>query len=892
LPAFEPAKPLLHFRLVEKIGEGGMGVVWKALDTTLDREVAIKVLPEALSGDPERLARFEREARILASLSHPNIAAVYGLHESDGTRFLSMELVSGEDLAERLARGPLEPETAIDVARQVSAALEAAHETGVIHRDLKPANIRITNDGRVKVLDFGLAKALDPAGSGVADAGLSKSPTITTGGTIAGAVLGTAAYMAPEQAKGNPVDRRADVWAFGCVLYEMLAGRRVFQAETISETIAQVLMGEPDLDALPGSTPAHVRRLIGRALRRDARVRLQWIGEARVELEEGPSTERGRAEPAGAEPRKSIPLSLASVIALCGVVLGALLVLALSGDRRASEEPGGSRERVVSSILPPAGHSFDTNDGPPALTRDGRRLAFLAAAPGESTQLFVREMQSGEIRRIEGTSGAMMPFWSPDGRQLAFFADGLLKKTDTRGGPIESLAGAPEPLGGSWSDEDVIIFVAHYHSPPRIVDASGGEVRELPAPYDGLLSPWYTWPRLMPGGESYMVALQDIGGRNSGILVVSADGSAPTRRLTRTISRFDLLEPGHLLLWEAGAVRAYTFDFETLELGKEAVRLADAGWSSFLAYGRYAVSSGDMLVLQPGGGPVGDTELITVDRLGREISVVAPLAEYYSPSISHDGRRFAVDITDIQSTHGDVWVFDLERETRTRLAHGELDESDPVWSPDDRALYYRRVPDIFRRDADGARQEETVLKSLVNKEPEDVSPDGRLMIFESEMDENADLWLLDLETGLAEVWLENPWREQDARFSPDGRWVAYTSEESGTAEIHVRSFPAGDRRIVVSTGGGVSPLWSSDGSELFFYSASSEVVSVPVEWIGGEPRFGELQPLFRVRLRRTDHGFDVFPDGRRFLLNRVVTETDPGPLTLIDGWRSLLQPSG
>lgn len=288
-----------------------------------------------------------------------------------------------------------------------------------------------------------------------------------------------------------------------------------------------------------------------------------------------------------------------------------------------------------------------------------------------------------------------------------------------------------------------------------------------------------------------------------------------------------------------------------------------------MAYGRYAVSSGDTLVLQSSGSPVGDTELITADRLGREISVVAPLAEYYSPSISHDGRRFAVDIIDIQSTHGDVWIFDLERETGTRLAYGELDESDPVWSPDDRELYYRRVPDIFRRDAYGARPEETVLTSPVNKEPEDVSPDGRLMIFESESDERADRWLLDLETGHSEVWLQNPWRERDARFSPDGRWVAYTSEESGAAEIHVRSFSAGDRRIVVSTGGGVSPLWSADGSELLYYSASSEVVSVPVEWIEGEPSFGEMQPLFRVRLRRTDHGFDVFPDGSRFLLNRV-----------------------
>jgi len=905
---------LAHYRITAALGAGGMGEVWRATDEKLDREVALKVLPAEFAADPERLARFEREAKVLASLNHPNVAHLYGLESvntqmaagtaapqgsqadaegfvghasrvpiggSSPITFLVMELVEGEDLSERIARGPIPADEAIPIALQIAEALEAAHEAGIVHRDLKPANIKLTENGAVKVLDFGLAKAWESDGG---DSSISMSPTMTRNATMEGVILGTAAYMSPEQARGKKVDRRADVWSFGVVLWEMLTGRKLFEGDTVSDVLAAVLRAEIPWDDLPRSTPFAVERLLQRCLARDPDRRLRDMGDAGLELREPSEPQLQLRGNTGS----SVWRTLLWIAAIAGPVIALMLAGAtFSGWLGGSDST--SPQRVVSNLSAPEGHSFDLNGGPPAVSRDGRNVAFLAREPDGQRFVFVRSLDNADARRLDDTRGAEMPFWSPDGRSLGFFGDGKLKKIGLEDARAEVLAEAPQPLGGSWHDDDTIIFVGDYNSPPRLIAADGGDVRKLPVPFPGLLSTWYAWPRIIPGETHYFFVLQDLGGPRSGTYAASLTGDPQPVLLTRTMSRVELVEPGWLLFWEAGSLKAYPFDGERLEIGSEGVNLADVGWSSYSFSGRFAASPSGILVYQPGTGQFGDTELVAVDRLGRELSVIGPLAEYYSPAVSHDGRRVAVDITDIQKTQGDVWVFDLERGTRTRLAAGPLDESRPVWYPDDNEVFFRRVPDIFVRDVAGAKPERNVIASGINSKPDDIDPEGRFLLYDLEDEDEVDLWVFELESGEARPWLDQPYPEFEGRFSPDGRWVAYTSEESGVNEIHVRSFPGGEERFVVSGGGGTAPVWSRDGSELFYYSADSEITAVPVTWTDGRPVFGRPAPLFRVTLRSNEHSFDVFPDGERFLLNRMVTETDERSLVLVQGWQRELE---
>ncbi len=930
---------LAHYRITSALGAGGMGEVWRATDEKLGREVALKVLPADFAADPERLARFEREAKVLASLNHPNIATLFGLenvvsrpvipsealglpsvipsevegraegsergaapsgdslrrdfstptssddvsarNDRSGVTFLVMELVEGEDLSECIARGAIPFDEAIPIALQIAEALEAAHEAGIVHRDLKPANIKLTENGTVKVLDFGLAKAWESDGG---DSSISMSPTMTRHATVEGVILGTAAYMSPEQARGKKVDRRADVWSFGVVLWEMLTGRKLFDGETVSDVLAAVLRAEIPWDELPRSTPLAVERLLQRCLARDPERRLRDMGDAGLELRE-PSEPQLQVRGNTGTPAWRTLLWIAAI----GGPVTALLVTGAGFSGLFGQSKSTSPQRMVSNLSAPEGYSFDLNVGPPAISNDGRQVVFPAREPDGPSYVFVRSLDNENARRLDDTRGGEMPFWSPDGRTLGFFADGKLKKIGLEDARAEVLADAPQPLGASWADDDTIIFVGDYNSPPRLIAADGGDVRQLPVPIPGLLSTWYAWPRIIPGGTHYLFVLQDLGGARSGTYAASMTGDPQPVLLTRTMSRVELVEPDWLLFWEAGSLKAFPFDTERLRIGSESVSLADVGWSSYSFSGRFAVSPSGILVYQGGTGQFGDTEIVTVDRTGRQLSLVGPLAEYYSPAVSHDGRRVAVDITDIQRTQGDVWVFDLERGTRTRLAAGPIDESRPVWHPDDSEVFFRRVPDIYVRDVEGARPERAFTSNDLNSEPDDIDPDGRFLLYSLESENDVDLWVLEFESGEARPWLDQPYPERDGQFSPDGGWVAYGSDESGSSEIHVRSFPAGDERFVISGGGGRTPIWSRDGGELFYYSADSEITAVPVTWTGGRPVFGRPSPLFRVILRSGDHSFDVFPDGERFLLNRIVTETDERSLVFVQGWQRELE---
>jgi len=703
-------------------------------------------------------------------------------------------------------------------------------------------------------------------------------------GTADGVLLGTAAYMSPEQARGKPVDRRADIWTFGVVLFEMLTGRHPFQGETHSDTLAAVLRQDPDFDLLPDGLSPRVRGLLRRCLERDPGRRLQSIGEARIALEDESEgipdpAERRIAEASDADPprpRSWLPWTVAAAAVIAAILLGTL-----RPGRPA--EPG----RVVSQLLPPRGWTYNTTEGPPVFSPDGCELAFLANDSSGRSHLFLRALDDPEPRLLEGTENAQAPFWAPDGRRLAFFADDKLKKIDLREGSPEVLCDARLPHGGTWSEDGTILFAARFPAGFRMVDERGGAARPLPLPGG---EAWHVlWPQFLPDGRHFLFTVADLEGSNGGIHVGSLDDSESSELLLPAISRAIYAEPGWLLFWQEGNVRAVEFDAATRRLGQEIRGLAQGvGIAQYLVYGRFDAFGEELLVYQPGSGRVGDTELVLLDRGGHRLSVVGPRAEYYAPRLSHDGQHVAVDITEFRgpdSPYGDIWTVDLRRGTRTRLTRSNINASEPIWTPDDANVIYRLNPDLYIRDASGVSEQRLVLESDELKGAHDVSPDGRYLLFSRHVNEG-DLWILDLETGEDTAWIATDYAEMGGRFSPDGNWVAYQSDESGLVEVYLQSFPETRERIVVSAGGGRSPAWRADGGELYYLSAAGEITAVPVAWESGRPLPGEPQALFRVRTRmyRTHGQFDVSPDGQSFLVNRLVIEGGDEPLVLVQNW--------
>jgi serine/threonine protein kinase/Tol biopolymer transport system component len=872
---------IAHYRITAKIGEGGMGEVYRAADDRLNRDVAIKLLPENVENDPARLARFRREAQMLAALSHGNIAAVYGLEEQDGRSAIVLELVEGEDLSERIARGALAFEDARDIALQIAEAFEAAHEKGIIHRDLKPANVKITPDGTVKVLDFGLAKALEGDST---EQDISASPTMTAAATQAGMILGTAAYMAPEQAKGKRVDRRADVWAFGCVLYEMLTGRAPFAGDGVSEVLAHVITQDPDLDALPSGLPAQVTDTIRRCLRKDPRMRLPDIAAARIALTE--ASESGQPEEVPRTARANrLPWAIAALALLLSVAL-----LAVIATRKTP-----TSQRIISGIPAPEGGAFAVIDGAPALSHDGNKLAFVAIDSDGTTRIFVRSLESTEARPLVGTEDAQNPFWSPDGRRLGFFAGGFLKTIELAGGSPEIVTRVEGlSAGGSWNSQGTIVFGIQDTRPLRRVSASGGEAELLGALVEAGKQAFYQWPRFLPDGEHVLFNLFDLEGGKTGIYVARLDAVDEAKFLVGAQSNASYVEPGYLLYTEEGTLLARGFDPESLQLTEETLRLAEnVTESSAGLFSLYSASQDGRLVYLPRIAElrsVGPVQLVIVDRKGTQKSLVAADADFWNPRLSHDGTRLAVDITDIAGrTFGDIWVLDLEREARTRVTRHATDESVPVWSPDDSEIYFYRIPDLFVRDASGVGAERLVWKSDETKQANDVSPDGRHLLFSEHGESGSRLWLLDLQSGQAEPWIESDYITSRARFSPDGDWVAYISDETGRPEVYITNFPEADRRVIVSADGGHNVIWSHDGSELYYHNPAQELVAIPIDWSSGdEPRPGKPESLFRVRLRSQASDYSsspigALPDGSGFLVNRLNSDGTDVPLVLVQG---------
>jgi serine/threonine-protein kinase len=839
---------IAHYRIVSKLGEGGMGEVWRATDTKLNRDVAIKILPDTFAQDSGRMARFAREAQVLAALNHPNIAVIHGVEE----RALVMELVPGPTLAERIAQGPIPLDEALAIAKQIAEALEYAHERGIVHRDLKPANIKITPEGRVKVLDFGLAKAMtgewaqgDPA----------SSPTLTmrAGASVAGMILGTAAYMSPEQARGQNVDKRADIWAFGVVLFEMLTGRTLFAGATVSDTLAAVL--KTDVDLSPIAEP--VRSVVEKCLRKDARRRWRDIGDVRLALEEGvPAT-------SPVQPQRSVlPWAIAAGMVAMTVAVSLLLWRAT----RPVEHP---LTRLSVDLGPTALTGLNLTA---AISPDGRRLVFSARGPDGKQQLATRLLDQVQPTLLPGTEGGSDPFFSPDGQWIGFFAGGDLKKISVQGGAPVTLCGAFNPRGASWGEGDRIIAGMGLTAPLYRIPVAGGTGRPLTKLAPGELT--HRWPQVLPGARAAIftaspsLASMD----NANIESVSLKtGQAKFLQSGGYYGRY--LPSGHLVYVHQGVLFGVKFDPERLEVRGTAVPLLDdVAVNPVTGGGQFDFSATGTFVYASGKSAAQVWQLSWLDASGKMEPLVAVPGAYIYPRLSPDGRKLALIVS------GDIYVHDLEWDTASRLTFSG-DASSPMWAPDGKHLVFQSVSSGSRISwirSDGAGDPQTLLEQANNLVPSSFSRMGRLVYIERSPVTGLDLWTLPLDLtdpdrpkpGKPEPFLRTPNDEVSPRFSPDGRWIAYRSNESGNNEIYVRPFPAASGgKWQISAGGGLYAAWSSNGHELFYETADFRIMVVDYKvegasFVPGKSRLWSDKQLFYTG----SSNLDLAPDGKRFVV--------------------------
>jgi len=870
--SLQSGRMLSHYRLVEKIGEGGMGVVWKALDTTLGREVAVKVLPDLFARDAERLSRFEREAKLLASLNHPNIAAVYGLHEAEGARFLAMEMIGGEDLARRLDRGPLPLEDVLRIALQMAQGLEAAHESGVVHRDLKPANIQVTADGKVKILDFGLAKAL--AGeSGISSADPSLSPTLAVAGTMAGVILGTAAYMSPEQAKGKTVDRRADIWAFGAVLYEMLTGSKLFDGETISDMLASVLKTDPDWNTLPAGTPHALRVLLARCLEKDPLRRLRDIGDARIVLEEILSGKGDAQQPAPAE---AAPVAKArSGLVTAVAVLGVAILAAAATWMLLPAPPEGQPyhlEVTVSGDLP----LLQIQGSAAVLSPDGRYLAYVTGSPSDvsATRLHVRYLGRLEETELTGATGAYNPFFSPDGQWVGFVTPTELKKVSITGGTPLVLCAVSLSRGATWGDNGMIVFAPTPNGGLMQIPAAGGAPSELTGLSEGEVS--HRWPQFLPGGKKVLFTSYTSGDRNAGrIEVVDVDTGARTvLQQGGTYGRY--VSSGHLLYINSGTMFAAPLDLGSMKPATLPAPVLQGISSSVEGGAQYDVSRNGTIVYLTGQVAGARNTMVWTDPGGRMSPVSSVRREYQTPRLSPDGKRIAVVI--VADGNSDVWVHDLERDTQTRLTFDEARDIHPVWSPDGRYVYFTSnrggTWGILRKRSDGSGEEESIFQSDDEIDVYSASPDGRFVAYHDQTTAG-DAWILPVDGEKREPRrvFQSAAADGDPVFSPDGRWISYDSDESGRWEVYVRPVEGSGGKWQVSGQGGEFARWSDDSRWLFYRERSGGIWRVPVRVSSESIEAGRPEKLFEVPVG-IQQDWDVSGDGTKFLF--IQTETAVG----------------
>jgi len=868
------------FTIHSLLGEGGMGQVYRARDSRLDRDVAIKILPGVWLDDPERRARFDREARLLAALNHPHVGAIYGVEEVDGTRALVLELVEGPTLAERLERGPLALTDALTIASQIAEALDAAHQSGIVHRDLKPANIKIRPDGHVKVLDFGLAKI-------AAD---ESTPEMSVGATATvatrhGAVLGTAAYMSPEQARGLPVDKRTDVWAFGCIFYEMLTGRAAFARASFSDTIVATLEHEPEWQSLPATTPSAVRRLLKRCLEKNVARRLRDIGDIAIALRDvraGNDDVDHRAASPGV-PRPTRAWLAAGVTA----ILAALIAGGAVWTLKPTPLPAVQVTRLAVSL--PAGDTLGSGQMPSiALSSDGRTIAYAASRGGRASQLFVRSLDAPEATLLAGTDGAREPFFSPNGQWVGFFAQGKLKKVLAAGGGVQTLADAAVGLGGSWSEDDTIYFAPFNTSGIWKISANGGTPQEFTRIDKSRDEVSHRWPYVLRDRKTVMFTVWTGPGWDEKHLEVQVGDGGAHRRLVPGASTGRYLSTGHLLYSKADNLIVAPFDLASLTVTGPPVTLVERARDGVGEGAQYAVSdSGTLAYVQAQSG-VFERRLVWVNRDGTVLPIAAPLNAYTDPRIAPDGRSVALSV---QGTMQTLWIYDLIRSSLTTLpATGSLQS--PVWTPDGRRLAYRATRagyrNVFWRSADGSGEEERLTTSERLQTPSSITHDGRFLFYvEVAADTANDIWVIatDPQQRTPRAVVKTRFSETSPQISPDGKWLAYSSDESGRMEIYVSPFPGPGGKTAISTEGGTEPRWSRDGRELF-YRQDDRMMAVTLTR-GSSLTASSPRMLFEGRYQVSDTnsgGFDVAPDGRFLMIQPTVAEQPATEFNIVLGW--------
>jgi serine/threonine protein kinase len=889
-------KTLGNYEITALLGRGGMGEVYRATDKKLRREVALKVLPHELSGDPERSARFDREARTLASLQHANVASIYGFENVDGIRFLVMELVEGENLEHRLAEGPVPVDECLRIARQMASGLEVAHDTGIVHRDLKPANVMLTRAGDVKILDFGLARAW--FGDKADEENINTSPTITAAMTQAGTILGTAAYMSPEQARGKNVDRRADIWAFGVILWEMVTGSRLFEGETISDTLAAVLRAEPEWERLPVAEHPVLCRLIERCLVRDPRQRLRDIGEARILLQQGntdatsPSMmgiATSSAESTPAPPARSSWPAVAVAAAI------ALLVGAVLGWKFLASAPEPPLLHLT--IPPPSRAEFGLSSGSPGLaviSPDGSLVVFSAQVGDEASRLYLRHLDRGESVALSGTEGAAYPFWSFDSQSIGFFTfagGGKLKKIAVAGGPPVTLCPAENGKGGSWNREGIIIFAPSHDQPIHRVASIGGDPEPVTQLKEGEDS--HRHPRFLPNGRDFLfLARSTEGDAMHSIRIASLDGGE-ARELTKSQCQAEYSQ-GNLLIAREGVLVATAFDLakETLVGGAtplvEDLLILEGG----SAVASYSTSSTGALIFQTGAAVT--ARILQWAELGGDSSSNLPtIGDLHHPKLSPDGTRCVVEVNGESQEGTDLWMVDLASGLRTRFTFEPGAEQFACWMPDGQSVVYVSLVSgsskIMMQPVSGVGGSSILYESKNVLRPFSVSPDATTLLYDEQVSGNSDVLALDL-TGAAEPreLVATEENEGGAQFSPDGRWIAFHQQSAASYDVFVIPAGGGARKWQVTPQGGVYPLWSADGRELIVCGFDGEVTAYEVDFKGMSFVLGSSR-LVATSEDPSAVGvtFGLHPDGKRILRTNPdpASKSDVSLLHFVTDWR-------